>query len=89
MSVPTNLLASINGIAVAAKAAGDANAISICEQIAQMADFGLGGTPAYYSAATSTTQIVTATSYPAGSITPSFDSANSVSPGAGMPGSLY
>jgi hypothetical protein len=69
MTVPTNLAAALQGIAAAAKTAGDSNAISICMRMWEDADFAL--TP-YLSAATSSTTIFPEF-YPAGSITPSHD----------------
>ena len=70
MTVPTNLAAAIQGIAAAAKTAQDPNTISLCQQIWQLADFGMSS--AYTSAATSTT-VIFPEFYPAGSITPSND----------------
>ncbi len=72
MAVPTNLLIALNGIAAAAKLAQDSNTISLCAQIYELADFGIGS--AYTAAATSTTNFIPGTFYPAGSVTPSFDS---------------
>lgn len=86
MTVPTNLLNALNGLAAAAKTAGDPAAISLLTQIYELADYGL---PAYTAAATSTTAFWTAgTFYPAGSITPSFDTAGIPVP-VGSPGSGF
>ena len=72
MPVPTNLLNALNGIAAQAKTAQDPNTISICQQIFQLADFGISST--YTAATTSTTNFLgIGTFYPAGSVTPSND----------------
>lgn len=85
-AIPTNLYAALNGIAIAAKAAGDTSTISLVETFGQQASFAFAG---YFSASASATPaIITNESYPAGSITPSFDSSNSVTP-PGTPGSPW
>jgi hypothetical protein len=78
MTVPTNLLAALNGLAAAADTAGDNSTISLLTQIYQLADYGMPAT-VYQSAATSATNYWTkGTFYPAGSIAPTFDSTDAI-----------
>lgn len=67
------LLGAINGIATAAKTAKDADTISLCEHMMQMAEFGFGTT---YDSATSvaTPLVVKFPNYPAGDNLTSYDS---------------
>lgn len=68
------LFGAINGIAAAAKTAGDSNSIAVCNFMLQLASWNFGTT--YDAAASQATPVISlgTNPYPAGSIAPTVDS---------------
>jgi hypothetical protein len=86
--VPTVLFGALQGIATLAKTNNDTDAMSLCTQIAELASFGFGS-PSYFAATTSTTGPLVQEFYPAGSVTPSYDTSIQGPTPPGTPGTPW